>query len=328
MHQFPKRVFGDASSFFKLRKGYVSSLTQLNRLSLKAIVLASILSFFQSEYLYSQYIDFGISVGGATYQGDISPLRSRFSIEGAKPLKAMHLGVSFNEFYSLKVRYTTTTINANDNSSVDLWRRQRNLHFRSPLHEISLINEIELFDIIPFFRKYNLKPFLSVGVAMFKFNPQAKYRGYWVDLQPLSTEGQGLPGSDTQPYKLTQISIPFGFGVRYELADNLTISYEISPRMTFTDYLDDVSSVYPDFDLLRQQKGYMAMSLSYQGTYFNDEGDFRSLTGIGRGNSSDNDWYIFNAFTLSYRFDLKTAINNQRNIAGGRRCPGFNGKKR
>jgi hypothetical protein len=292
---------------------------------LYAILIAFL---YNTQHANAQYIDFGVSVGGATYQGDISPLRSRFSIEGAKVLKSMHIGYSFNEFYGLKLRYSTSSINAHDNSSVDLWRRQRNLHFRSPLQEIALINEVELFDIIPFFRKYNLKPFISFGVAMFKFNPQAKYRGYWVDLQPLSTEGQGLPGSDTQPYKLTQFSIPFGFGVRYEIADNLTLSYEISPRMTFTDYLDDVSTVYPDFDLLRQEKGYMAMSLSYQGTYFDDEGDFRSFTGMGRGNGSDNDWYIFNAFTLSYRFDLKTAINNQRNIAGGRKCPGFHGRKR
>ena len=325
LRQIPRQV-SDVHFLVRCARVLVSKYVLLKKhLALYASMIAFL---YNTQQIQAQYIDFGISVGGATYQGDISPLRSRFSIEGAKVLKSMHIGYSFNEFYGIKLRYSTTSINAHDNSSLDLWRRQRNLHFRSPLQEISLINEVELFDIIPFFRKYNLKPFISFGVAMFKFNPQAKYRGYWVDLQPLSTEGQGLPGSNTQPYKLTQFSIPFGFGVRYEIADNLTISYEISPRMTFTDYLDDVSTVYPDFDLLRQQKGYMAMSLSYQGTYFDDEGDFRKISGMGRGNSSDNDWYIFNAFTLSYRFDLKTAINNQRNIAGGRKCPGFHSKKK
>lgn len=288
-----------------------------------AATLIVVTSIFFTNKSKAQYIDFGISVGGATYQGDISYLNNRFSFQGARVLKSMHLGIAYNEVISTKIRYTSTFINADDASSFDNWRRERNLHFRSPIHEIAVINEIELFDIIPFFRRYALKPFVSFGVAMFKFNPQAKYRGYWVDLQPLSTEGQGLPDSEKEPYKLTQFSIPFGFGFRYNITDNLSLSYEFTPRMTFTDYLDDVSSTYPDFDLLRSQKGYMAMNLSYRGTRFTDEGDLRDLVGMGRGNSSDNDWYIFNCFTLSYRFDLGTAINNQRNIAGGRKCPGF-----
>ncbi|MBK9253933.1 MAG: hypothetical protein IPM42_00445 [Saprospiraceae bacterium] len=290
----------------------------------KNIILSTVIFILTClSYTYAQHIDFGLSIGGTTYQGDISPLSNRLSFEGARTLKSVHFGYSFNHYYSLKLRYSTTNINGTDASSVDSWRRQRNLHFRSPIQEIALINEVELLDIIPFFRKYSLKPFVNFGVALFKFNPQAKYRGYWVDLQPLSTEGQGLPGSGTAPYALTQISIPFGFGLRYDLNDYLTLSFEISPRVTFTDYLDDVSSVYPDFELLRYHKGYMAMLMSYQGNHFGEEGSLKDVTGMGRGNQSDNDWYIFNAFTLSYRFDMRAAMMNTRNVSGGRRCPRF-----
>ena len=32
-----------------------------------------------------------------------------------------------------------------------------------------------------------------IGVGYFSFNPQAKLGNRWIDLQPLSTEGQGFP---------------------------------------------------------------------------------------------------------------------------------------
>ena len=211
-------------------------------MNVKTTLISLLFWCFSCPIITAQFFDIGVSIGGATYQGDISPLGNRLSFEGARIMKSMHIGYSFNDFYAVKLRYSSTTINGNDASSLDIWRRQRNLHFGSPITEWALINEIELFDILTFFRKYNLKPYINFGVAVFKFNPQAKYRGNWVDLQPLTTEGQGLPGSTLSPYNLTQISIPFGFGLKYHVTDALILSFEISPRITFTDYLDDVSA--------------------------------------------------------------------------------------
>jgi len=270
-----------------------------------------------------QYIEIGGSLGGTTYQGDINHFGSKLSIQGARFLNSFHIGYQFSEYYSLKMRFSSSSIGAYDNASVDPWRRQRNLLFRSDLREVAIIQEIELLDVLSFFRKFNLKPYLITGVAWFSFNPQGKYQGRWIDLQPLGTEGQGLPGYDA-PYKLHQWSIPVGLGLRYYVNDNLFISAEVSPRITFTDYLDDVSGSYPDMELLRQYRGDQAVYMSYQGNQLSGEHPpLSEISGIGRGNPRENDWYIFNSFTVGYRFDPMLYLKKRRAFRHGRKCTFF-----
>ena len=56
-------------------------------------------------------------------------------------------------------------------------------------------------------------PFVYAGAGMCWFNPQALYEGQWVELQPLGTEGQGLPQyPDRQPYAKYTFVFPFGGG--------------------------------------------------------------------------------------------------------------------
>lgn len=271
----------------------------------------------------AQYIEIGGSLGGATYQGDINHLSSKFSFQGAKMLNGLHIGYHFNEYYAIKLKYTKGSIGADDIQSVDVWRRDRNLHFRSEIREWSLIHEFELLDVLKFFHKYNLKPYFTFGISLFKFNPQGKYRGEWYDLQPMSTEGQGLPGSKLAPYSLSQISVPFGFGFKYHVNENLYFGFEISPRITFTDYLDDVSSDYPDFDILRQYKGDLAVQLSYQGDKKPEGTPITELKSKSRGNSKDNDWYIFNSFVVGFKINPVDYMKRKRSFKDGRKCNFF-----
>ena len=291
------------------------------RLKLKMICfIVAMLLVFKS---HGQFIEFGGSLGGTTYQGDINHLSSRLSIQGARLLNSIHLGYHFNDFFSLKVRYSHTSISAYDSESIDDWRRSRNLHFKTSIREYALISEIELSDIIKKFRKLQLKPFVSVGICLFNFNPKATYKGEWVDLQPLGTEGQGLPGYE-KPYKLQQISIPFGAGLKYYINEKWVFAFEISPRITFTDYLDDVSGKYPDLDLSRNAKGAISSAMSYRSNLLPGFIPPKEpVTGFGRGNSKDNDWYIFNSFTIAYKFDPYTWYKKRKSFRYGRKCSFF-----
>ncbi len=283
-------------------------------------------SFFILRSTNAQFIEIGGSLGGSTYQGDINHFSSRLSMQGAKFLNGLHLGYHFNDYYTLKLKWSNGSIGASDNNSADPWRQSRNLHFRSNISEFALIHEFELLDFLKFFRKFNLKPYVTFGVAYFHFNPQAKYKGVWYDLQPLSTEGQGLPDSKTKPYSLNQFSLPFGFGFKYYINDNFFVGIDISPRITFTDYLDDVSGSYPDLELLRNFKGPIAAELSYQGDKFPEGGGvpFDPEQSVnGRGNPKDNDWYIFNSFTVGYAFNLKEYFKRRRSFKLGRKCNFF-----
>jgi hypothetical protein len=131
-------------------------------------------------------------------------------------------------------------------------RKVRNSNFRSKLLEGLLMAEIYPtvfleYDQTDIFRK--LRPYVVIGIGAFKFNPQGTdpLNGQWVNLQPLHTEGQGFAEyPDRKDYKLTQMNVPMGAGVKYFLSESVNLSLEIVHRKTFTDYIDDVSTTYVD----------------------------------------------------------------------------------
>ena len=124
--------------------------------------------------------------------------------------------------------------------------------------------------------------------------------GSWYELQPLGTEGQGTkayPG--LTPYKLTQFGVPFGIGAKISLSKILCVGLEWGMRKTYTDYLDDVSTTYPDPVLLKAQKGEIAMELSNRSIPV--AGEHPVQAGVQRGNSKTRDWYSFAGLTFTVK---------------------------
>ncbi|HRN95375.1 MAG TPA: DUF6089 family protein [Chitinophagales bacterium] len=141
-------------------------------------------------------------------------------------------------------------------------------------------------------------PYLATGFTLFFFNPETKYKGKWVYLQPLGTEGQNDPNySGVKPYKLYSFSIPAVFGFKFSL-QNWNLGIEGGWRQTFTDYLDDVSGVYPGYaSLPGGSKGFAAQ--------LSDRSRERGIEPIGkpgtqRGESTKTDAYLFVGITVSY----------------------------
>jgi hypothetical protein len=133
-------------------------------------------------------------------------------------------------------------------------------------------------------------------------------------LQPLSTEGQGLSQFPKQkPYKLTQVALGFGIGARYAINSNMNIGAEFTQRKTFTDYLDDVSSIYVDYNTLMQAKGAKSVEMAYRG----DElpgGQAYPGHGEQRGTPSEMDWYYF--FGLNFEIRLSAFGKMFKNMNG------------
>jgi hypothetical protein len=184
---------------------------------------------------------------------------------GKKSLKDLNLGqthiagsVSLTAMYQymlgLRLEATFGSVSADDKvlkkvAPSTFGRYERNLSFKSKITDIMLAVEIHPLYIIN--RKDEdkepplLSPYLLAGVGFFSFNPQAKLGSKWIDLQPLSTEGQGFAEyPDRKPYKLNQLNIPFGLGVKYEIGTSFSLRLEGVYRKLSTDYLDDVSSLY------------------------------------------------------------------------------------
>lgn len=251
---------------------------------LKPITLFLIICLASS--LQAQQLEIGLMRGIATYSGDIShvenlaigDIRSSFGIfarwKTASPL-AVRAGI------------TLANISAEDAKSPD--QTARNLHFFSPILEFQAVGEYHFANKNPKF-----SPYVFGGVAAFYFNPQAEFEDDYVELQPIGTEGQGLVGYEAL-YQKWQIAIPMGVGMQWYFNTKLSVGLELGIRKTFTDYLDDVSGLYPEFDAISNDPTRVA--LSYRGVGANN----RFPSGAERGSNNGDDWYWIGGVTLTYQ---------------------------
>jgi hypothetical protein len=168
--------------------------------------------------------------------------------------------------------------------------------------DIGVNGELNITGFLAGSKKYLTSPYLFAGLSVFKFDPEAYDNDTkeWVRLQPLGTEGQGTTRyNDRHKYALTQISIPIGFGMKHNFAENWNLGFEIGVRKTFTDYLDDVSSTYVEYNYLESTSGSLAARLSNRtGELSGTRIEYTSKN--MRGNPTNKDWYLFAGITLTY----------------------------
>ncbi|GAB4420095.1 MAG: hypothetical protein OHK0039_33290 [Bacteroidia bacterium] len=234
-------------------------------------------------------------VGTIYYYGDLT---DRFNNSLLRPAGSISYSKYFLASTSFRASIGYGEIGATDIMALDNPRRVRNLHFKSHLLEVGAVVVHEFIRDKNFGNSWQGKPHFSplvfAGVTMFHYNPKARYEGVWYDLKPLGTEGQGLPGSQLTPYSLLQVSVPLGGGVSIRLSEYAGVNVEVGYRLTMTDYLDDVSTVYPDFGLLAEYRGPLAVELSERSA------DNRFNPGDQRGNAGANDGYFFTMVSVTY----------------------------
>ena len=245
---------------------------------------------------YSQKIHLDIFAGIANYKGDLqyNPSRGK-QISFKQPKLAAGVGLEYELTNKLYARFGVTLAKITADDKRQPGQQLRNLNFTSPIFDVMVGAQYFITD--PYTHLIN--PYVFVGIAYFHFNPYTHdTTGKKVFLKPLSTEGEGfIAGRD--PYKLSQLAIPFGGGIKVSLSDDIRVGVELSLRKTFTDYLDDVSTTYVDENLLLTNKGQQAVDLSYRGNEVN-AGPYPAA-GTPRGTLAAKDWYYFTGLTLSFR---------------------------
>jgi hypothetical protein len=231
---------------------------------------------------------------------------------------SVYLNALYKYQFGLRAEATFGKIEGDDKvlekvKATTFGRYERNLSFRSKITEFSLIAEAHpLFIFFNYDDEYDrepprFSPYLLGGVGFFSFKPQAQLNGgsQWVDLQPLSTEGQGfLEYPDRKPYKLNQVNIPLGLGVKYELSSQFNVRAEFIYRKLNTDYLDDVSTQYIDPSLYAN---YFTGAKLTNALLLNDRKSelpnaTPTLPGDQRGNPSNNDAYFTFNLKIGYVF--------------------------
>lgn len=144
----------------------------------------------------------------------------------------------------LSIRYMHGKVSGDDGLSDEKDNLARNQSFYTKIDEIAAVMRFRFFSVKD---KRRFNPFGMFGLGYFWFNPMADLNGVSYELQPLGTEGQFIEGGGYEkPYKLTSSSLAFGAGVFARLNDNFALRIEAAPQLTFTDYLDDTSTIYPD----------------------------------------------------------------------------------
>lgn len=231
--------------------------------------------------------------GLSNYAGDLQD--RQFTLQQSNFAFGAGIKYDLTPHLALRLAYNHGTIEGDDKKSSDPLLRARNLSFASKINEGSLLLEYTILNM----EERKVSPYIYSGLTVFHFNPYAYDTvGNKVFLKPLSTEGQGLDGYNRSPYKLTQLAIPFGVGVKFRVSENTILAYEVTIRKTFTDYLDDVSKTYVDQFALGQQRGLKAVSMAFRGDELKGSTSTYPDDGAVRGGSKYGDWYYFTGFTL------------------------------
>lgn len=284
------------------------------------VTISSFKSFCQPYNIKNRYTSIGVSAGAMNYIGELDPNPNLLS--PAMKYTRYNIGVSLARRFFPRVSVRGNVSygrimgddyeNANYDEQKNIHRKIRNLSFRSYIFEGKGDVVIDLFQNRGNFRKrVDFTPYGFVGLAFFRFNPKTEFKGTWVDLQPLQTEGK--------KYSLNQFAVPFGIGFRYRLNKVLDLAFEIGWRYTMTDYLDDVSNVYvnknpgePGYSLADRSREAYAKDPKLkefidnkQGGVIRDgSGNIVSVNGYGQNGDKrgdgNRDWYVVTGFHLTY----------------------------
>ncbi len=321
-----------------MKRSVRSGLLQFMAITLLSVI-ASITTEAQMKY------EIGLNVGPSNFLGDLGGTEGRGQTflkdnnwSMTKVMKGVFFSVVPSEYVNFRASLNFGRLEGDDavispKGGLEEARKNRNQDFRSSLLEFYAAAEVyplvfleeDPSDVWHKFRPYGL-----LGVGVFKFNPTGSYAPsggpeQWVELKPLRTEGQGMPNYPTRKeYSLTQINIPYGVGLKYFFSEKVNVSFEIVNRMTFTDYIDDVSTTYiADADFYNyfgagsttaDIAAYMAnKSVLLTGGVVNPD----YTTGTKRGTATNNDAYYSTTIKLGFRIggDGYGSATNQT------RCP-------
>ena len=229
-------------------------------------------SIFSSTLLSAQHINFNsqknwslnkkeilFGFGATQFNGDLGGGATAGIDYSMKDIDWPSTGINgmigfryrFHPSFATTTKLSYFTLKGDDKLSEEPIRNARNLNFKTGVFELQQRIEWIAFSVEKFSPTYSLpgkakgknknqQYYLFTGLGAAYFNPKAEYNGKWYELRKLRTEGQA------KPYSPITMTIPMGLGVRFGLGTSWRFGIEASYVKTFSDYIDDVSTVYAD----------------------------------------------------------------------------------
>jgi hypothetical protein len=276
---------------------------------------------FSPAISQAQYLEYGLGLGQSVYWGDLNTPEFSTNLSNRKWAGQAFIRYSHTQNLSFKVNLMYGKLYGDDRKSNVDWQQLRNLRFESHIVEASLLGEYYIFGI-----DYNagkiFSPFVTTGFSLFNFNPTTDFEGGRVDLQPLGTEGQGMSGFRDK-YSTIAFSIPFGAGAKIAFSEKFSVNIDIIGRRTFTDYLDDVSDTYVNYNELLAGNGPLAASLgNRQGEALGQSEPVLLPTGTKRGGELVRDYFFTFMVSVNYYLGPTNLFSKQSRISTTN-CPTF-----
>jgi hypothetical protein len=261
-------------------------------------IISLIVLVFFSGNIFSQRHEIGAKVGVTNYFGD---LNHELRIEPNLGFVQLLYKNNQTKFYSFGFSLSRGQFSSSDANSSNAWQVNRNASFSSRVNEIATFLEFNFLPTDKSGKKNFASPFLKVGTGVFTKKVYSQFGDDGVQLSGLYTEAQTL--NKGRPSGLSMF-LMYGLGVKFGIGKHIGLGIDFSLRKTSSDYLDDVSTVYPDEDLVRRVYGEEAdVTLEYVNTSLNQNLD---IQGKQRGSDFKNDDYIFAGFFFTY------TINNPK----------------
>lgn len=247
---------------------------------------------------FAQENEFGFWAGTSVYVGDLNPT---LSFKDARWAGGAFYRYNFNNRMSVRSAFNYGFLDAADSRIKRYpFLQARNLSFKSQIAELAATFEINFF-------KYSLiksrdtkfwTPYLFIGGSVFYYNPYTYLNGQKYQLESVGTEGQKSANRPTKNrgYDQYAFAIPYGLGVKIALNRNWALNVEASSRITFTDYIDDVSGSYAE----KEDVNYYVNGVNV-GPDLADRSTAKiGIPGKQRDTSKDKDRFIFIGVGVSY----------------------------
>lgn len=251
-----------------------------------------VIFFLLPNLFFGQSFEIGAWLGGANSFND---LNTKSSFKTTRPGGGILARYNYDNRLSAELKTSIArTYSSDQDLGFTAFHKARNEASRTTSVDAVLKVDFNFFPINVtgnnLSEVYDFSPYLSAGVGISNLNVGV-YDRVAEDYVPAS---QYLR-EDKQKLNPIQFTIPIGAGVKYKMSDRWTLSAEFMAHLLFTDYYDNVSTVYNEIGI---------------------EHSPGTITEVGfqRGDPSRNDQYNLYGLKLSYLLPSNS-------------CPKFNRKQ-
>jgi uncharacterized protein YfiM (DUF2279 family) len=245
----------------------------------KLFILFILCSLVLTDTFAQFRYDYGIRMGAANYLGDIGGKnlpRRDFVMDMHMASTRWAVGGFIRKRKNKRIAYSATLdylrIQDSDALSTYFPRRARNLTFKNDMLELSGRFEYTIYYDSDLSNQGYFNPDMKIyifsGLSGLYTNPKgyineyaanyigsatgtaaANYYDTWIATRKYKTEGQD------KAYSPFAVSIPMGIGMYFTYQKKWRVGWEYNWRLTFTDYLDDISKEYPSTQKVRESAG-------------------------------------------------------------------------